>query len=404
MPNAPACVDIAKLRAWWSHKQGLDGTIAGKTAAEVLERSGWARSVGGVGPYLTLHARAGISREAADQAVAELAIHELPAARGCTYVVPAADFALALRVGQGFSDESTMKTARKLGVTDKEIEKLCGKITGALARRALDPEALRAEVGGAVRNLGEEGKKKGMITTLPVALGILQQQGEIRRIPVNGRLDQQRYRYMLWRPNPLAKFSLSREEAHAELALRYFRWIGPASPAGFQWFSGLGVKAAKDALAGLKLAPLAAGEAPMMLPEDRAALDSFRAPKEKQYRLVSPIDALVLLRRDLASHLDEADRTRRVVEDIAPVALGGLADLPSHGIFDRGRLVGLWEYDTDSGSIAWSSFAGKDKALAAAVSETERYVREQLGDARSYSLDSPKSRAGRIEALRRAAT
>ena len=60
--------------------------------------------MGGVGPYLTLFARAGVTREAADKAVAKLAIHELPAARGCTYVVPACDFALALRAGQGAGD------------------------------------------------------------------------------------------------------------------------------------------------------------------------------------------------------------------------------------------------------------------------------------------------------------
>ena len=62
----------------------------------MLERSGWSRSVGGCGPYLTLFARAGLSRADADAAVAKLQIHELPSARGCTYVVPSSDFALAL--------------------------------------------------------------------------------------------------------------------------------------------------------------------------------------------------------------------------------------------------------------------------------------------------------------------
>jgi hypothetical protein len=54
------------------------------SAAEVLEQAGWARSVGGVGPYLTLFARTGIGRQAADDAVARLEIHELPSARGYT--------------------------------------------------------------------------------------------------------------------------------------------------------------------------------------------------------------------------------------------------------------------------------------------------------------------------------
>lgn len=75
---------IHKLRAWWSHKQALDGRLSKASAAEVLAESGRARSIAGVNPYLTLFGRAGISREAADQAVAKLEIHELPAARGCT--------------------------------------------------------------------------------------------------------------------------------------------------------------------------------------------------------------------------------------------------------------------------------------------------------------------------------
>jgi len=68
----------------------------------VLNEAGWARSVGGANPYLTLFARAGLGRAAVDAAVAALEIHELPSARGCTYVVPAGDFALALTVGQAF--------------------------------------------------------------------------------------------------------------------------------------------------------------------------------------------------------------------------------------------------------------------------------------------------------------
>jgi hypothetical protein len=61
----------------------------------------------------------------------------------------------------------------------------------------------------------------------------------------------------------------------------------------------------------------------------------------------------------------------------------------------------LWEYDVDSGSIAWGTFGvKKTKSLAAAVEETEAFVRDQLGDARSFSLDSPKSRTKRIDSVR----
>ncbi|MFI6849022.1 hypothetical protein OG535_21450 [Kitasatospora sp. NBC_00085] len=39
-----------------------------------------------------------------------------------------------------------------------------------------------------------------------------------------------------------------------------------------------------------------------------------------------------------------------------------------------------------------------------AVARTEAFVRDQLGDARGFSLDSPTSRAPKIAALRAAAS
>lgn len=394
-------MDQSKIRAWYAHRQGLDGSLEGKSAAEVLGRTGWARSVGGTGPYLTLFSRAGLSREAVDASVAKLEIHELPSARGCTYVLPASDFALGLTVAHGFGDE--MKTAEKLGVTEKEIDKLCDAVIAALAKGPLDPEGLREACGRWVRNLGAPGQKKGLTTTLPVALGRLQSSGDIRRIPINGRLDQQRYKYTVWRPNPLRGFKLLAEEAYTQLARRYFSWIGPATIPEFQWFSGLGVKAAKAAAEPLQLEPLGARDDRLLLPEDRAKLETFTAPEDPHYVLVAGLDSISLLRRDLKGMLDSKDLDRHVFVDKDTKPLGGLADLPNHAILDRGRVVGLWEYDTSTNSIAWMAFVKKNKALLDAVARTEQFVREQLGDARSFSLDSPRSRAPRVEALRRAA-
>jgi hypothetical protein len=65
--------------------------------------------------------------------------------------------------------------------------------------------------------------------------------------------------------------------------------------------------------------------------------------------------------------------------------------------------VGLWQFDAEVGQVVWWTFDAADDALRAAVLATEEYLREQLGDARSFSLDSPKSRAPRITALRTAA-
>ncbi len=395
-------MSVEKLRAWWWRKQGLDGSLSGKRPAEVLEKAGWARSVAGIGPYLTLFSRAGIGREAADRAVAKLEIHELPAARGCTYVVPVSEFALALRVGQGFGVEAEMKVARKLGVKDAEIDKLKDKVVSAVGQAPLLPDEIRETVGSTARSLGAEGKKKGLTTTLPLALGALQAEGEIRRIPVDGRLDQQRYRYARWTPNPLKKLELSPEEAMTELARKYFRWIGPASVDEFRWFSGLGAAAAKKALEPLGLVAVADSGDRIALPEDAKAFRDFSPPKKPSYALVSSLDGLFHHRRELASHLEAADAKRKTLIGTEGRAGGALMDLPSHAIVDRGRLVGLWEYDMDRASIVWQSFVPVDAALEKAVKMTEGFVRDEVGDARSFSLDSPKSRIPRIEALRRA--
>ena len=385
-----------KLRAWWSHRQGLDGSLAGKNAAEVLAQTGWARSVGGSSPYLTLFARAGLRRGDVDTALEKIKIQELPGPRGCTYVVPASDFALALASGQPFSGDE-IKVAAKLGVTSAEIDKLRTAILKALAAGPMEPDELKAQVGNAARSLGAEGAKKGITTTLPVALGLLQAEGEIRRVSLDGRIDRQRYRYALWNPNPLTKWKKTAAQWFTELARQYFGWIAPAALAEFQWFSGLGVKAAKDAVAPLQLKTV--DRDLHLQPEDVEAFTRFEAPERPQYCLVGNLDGISHLRRDVQSLVAAEDQKRGFIGSKGP-----LVDLPNHAILDRGRVVGLWEFDPDSARIVWKSFVPRNREMEKAVHAMEAFIREDLGDARSFSLDSPARRAPRIEALRKAAS
>ncbi|MBI3722162.1 MAG: winged helix DNA-binding domain-containing protein, partial [Fimbriimonas ginsengisoli] len=198
------------LRAWWWAKQGLDGSLIGKTAREALLRAGWSRSVGGANPYMSVFARTGAPRASIDAEAGNLQIQELPSARGCTHVLPAEDFALGLGVAQGSGAETEIVNAKRfLGVTDEELGRLAEATLRALEAGPLDPKQIKDAVGGAARSLGEEGKKRGINSTLPLVLGRLQIEGSIRRVPIEGRLDRQRYRYALWRPNPLAGFGLS---------------------------------------------------------------------------------------------------------------------------------------------------------------------------------------------------
>jgi len=391
---------IEKLRAWWWHRQGLDDAAQFGSAGDVFAQTGWARSVGGCSPYLTLFSRVGMSREAADKAVANLEIHELPSARACTYIVPAQDYSLALRLAQE-TGSGDMRAAGKLGVTRKEIDGVCKAVIAALKKGPLTPDDIRQASGDAVRSLGPEGQKKGMSSTLPLALGELQRAGEIRRISTNGRLDNQRYLYGLWWPNPLSGSSLRESDLLPELARRFFEWIAPARLADFQAFAGTSQKGAKSAVEGLKLEPIA-DDAEFLLPASlRDRFEGFKMPEEASYRLVNGLDSLLLLRRDASILLDAADMEHPLMAS-ASRAGGVLAELPTPAIVDRGRVVGLWEYDPEKEEIAYAVFGKTNAALKKAVAETEEYVREQLGDARTFSLDSPKSRVPRIEALRKA--
>lgn len=387
-----------KLRAWWAHRQGLDGTLHGAAAATVLERTGWMRSVGGSAPYLGLFARARLDRETVDADVARLAIHELPSARGCTYVLPSADFELGLTVGAAAPAGELAAAEKYLGVTQAEIEQLCVTVADLLDGEPLSPAAIKEAAGPAVRNLGEAGRKRGTTTTLPLALGLLQARGDIRRVPINGRLDQQRYGYVRWTPSPRGGLS-DMDTARTELARRYFSWAAPASLKHFRWFSGFTAASAKKIAEQLELVSLDGTD--LLLPKEIADdFAAFTVPSEPSYALLAGIDGIHLLHREMPRLLADADVERPVPGGRAGETLGGQADPPSHVIVDRGRIAGLWEFDTETGKIVHRFFGDEDAALRETIARTEEFVRDQLGDARSFSLDSPKSRASRVADLR----
>lgn len=391
-------MDAAQLRGWAWHCQGLDGTLADCDPAMVLTQAGWARTVGGANPYATLWSRAGTGRQTAEDAVTELEIHELPSARGCTYLLPAADFPLGLQLARPAA-QAQLAVVGKLGVSQSEIEELGHAVTAELAAAdgPLDPKQLKDQLGDQVRNLGEAGKKKGVTTTLPTALGQLQVFGRIRRVPVGGRLDQQRYGYLPWEREPSG---LTDEAVRAELLRRYFDWTGGATVEQSRWFSAFTVAQTSAALAELELTDVGDG---LLVPSER--LPDFRAyelPTEPQYRLLAGIDALVLLRRNSSDLIDPQDAARVVPGDKAGIGLQ--PDLPDHPIVDRGRIVGLWQFDPEAGDIAAWVFAGEpDAALRAEIDRTATWIADELGDFRSFSLDSAKSRRPRIDALRAAA-
>ncbi len=151
----------------------------------------------------------------------------------------------------------------------------------------------------------------------------------------------------------------------------------------------------------LDLVPTEAGSDRLILAGELAAFRGFGVPDTPQYALVSGIDATNQHRRDVALLTDPAHATHPLLAAEGRGA-GFVVDLPDHAILDRGQLVGLWEFDTATQAIVWMTFVPPTDALREVVARTEAYVRDELGDARAFSLDSPKSREPRIAALRKA--
>lgn len=91
MPATPAprlTVDLAHARAFWYRQQGLEAPV-GETPHELVSRTGWVRTLGGIDAYLALWSRRpGLRRAAVDEALASRRLAVAPAVRGCIYLVP----------------------------------------------------------------------------------------------------------------------------------------------------------------------------------------------------------------------------------------------------------------------------------------------------------------------------
>lgn len=388
-----------KIRAYLAHRQGLLAFLT-KSNREVLSDVGWVRSVGGHNIYIALHSRNGSNKAQTDQDAKNHQIYEFASARGCTYFLPSDDFQVGIKAGQGFNDASAIRTAKtKLGFTDEDLIKLKSGIVNSLKNGALDTGGIKKELGDLVVNFGEAGKKVGQTTSLSLGLLSLQAEAQIRRVPKGWTLEAQSYEYELFPNAPVVDDSYSKDQCYTDLAQKYWNWIGIASLAHFQWFSGLGVGAAKKATDGLNLVPVE-GTDLFIHADNEADFRNFEVPKEPVYRLITALDSLFLLRREVESLFDPKDLAGTGENEKRGGGLVASNDLRNHAIVDRGRIVGLWEYETSSQSLVTALFVPMNEELESEIRRTEAFIRDELGDCRSFSLDSPKSRQATIDQLR----
>lgn len=398
-------LDLAHARAHWFVRQGLAGPIEG-TPADVVRRTGWVRTIGGVDVYLAFRSRmARFRRVALDAAVGDGRLRVSPAVRGCIYLVPEEDQALALRVAEQLTARRTARDWEKCGVEPAEIERAGEAIVEALAQGPLTTSQIRGELpDGAVRSLGEAGKKIGLSSTLPIALRNLEFAGRIERVPVDDRLDHEQY---VWRRPTVAPDLRALPEdlagLAAPLAERFFRFAGPATLDEFTTWSGL---SKRDAKAGIKACGLVtlritgyADEA-FAHPDDADAL-AAPAPVEGGVALLNFADNYVTLRATPAALADPAHAPRVANSwGRGQKPLSESSYLHCRAALDGDRLAGSWEWDPDAGAVVAEPFddlpPARAEALAAEAASLTAFLRDEVGHARSTSIDTEKAQRERL--------
>jgi len=214
----------------------------------------------------------------------------------------------------------------------------------------------RAELGAALRaaGLAPEGQRLGHL------LGHAELQGLICSGAPRGK---QATWALLAQRAPPAGAVLTRDEALAELARRYFRSRGPATAADFAWWSGLAPADARAGLAAIstELASQSIGgvtywrarQAPRVSPT--ALADAYLLPAFDEY---------LVAYRDRAAVLSAGDARR--------INAGGGLLAPT--VVVGGRVVGTWRRTLGRGlvTIAWSLFgklAPRDRTRIEAAAE-----------------------------------
>lgn len=393
---------LSQARLAWSRGHGLDARST-DPIDQILARTGWVRTLGGIDAVLSLAARKqGLTRDQVDAELAlDGAVKVVPAARNCIMLVPRADAPLALRLGGAGWLGRTRRDLAKLGHPEAEVHALGAAVRGVLADAggAMSTRALAMALPeGSIHRFGDPGKKVGMSTSLPTALRFLELDGHVERAPKTGSLDTQDYVWRTPAANVFAGATVPDADDPAGLCMAmarlYFRWAGPASLEDFVSWAGVGKRDAKAAIGALGLVQVAIEgvSAPAFVHPDM--VDPLRAgePGPGSLRALPHEDDLLSHRNPLAPLVDPAHH------QVSPRVWGRAGAVPlgqARGIFNRvlvldGELVGFWAYDPARSALIGGALDGP--RLAAEQIQDELGVAagiiSQFGHAKCISIDS----------------
>jgi hypothetical protein len=383
----------------------------------VVERTGWVRTLGGIDVYVSVRARRpGLRRAELDDAVTAGALHVLPAVRGCIYLVPERDRVLALGFAASLSRPRAERELEKVGVGRNEIEALAALVSDALAARPMTTTDLRKALPeGAVRSLGEAGKKQGISSPLPAVLRELEFEGRIERTLEAGRLDTERY---LWRAAPAAHqeeleaMAADPLERLTGVARHFFTTAGPNTVKELATWSGAGQRECNAVVERLPLVPVAiegTSDPAWVLESDVEALAAARepAPGELRFTFLPVGDNLGVVHGGSGMFVDQAHHEWPVQTwggGGKAVPLREARYLGHRFLLLGHRIVGFWEYDPETAEVVCFTFEPVPDPLAARLDEERAavaaFVQDELGHGRSFSLDTDEAMHERAQALR----
>lgn len=353
--------------------QGLCGAHPGDALAAVGQ-GGWLYQTGGGCAYLSLWARVPVLRRAAvDAAVAEGRLAITGSVRGCTMLVPAEELPLARAAGSAALQALIASLHQRAGLDLEGLRALADRLAAALDDVGSSPEALRARVPEP-QALGDEGRKLGYVSTLPLALRMLELEGRARRVPASGRLDEERYRWRPDQPSPV-------HEPEIALTRAFQRWAGLANREDLAAWAGWTRR-----------------EAARLLERSGALPDLAPETTERPIYLPFRDNAL-----SLGASLEGWVRPEHAEVPVLawsgkPAPLGAQRSLHHHAVLWRGALAGIWEFDGQQVQTGW--FGDVPPGADAVADALGSWIREELGVLRIYAQDGERQRSARLAVVR----
>lgn len=377
-----------------------------RSLSQLVRATGLHRTLGGVDVYLALRARMPSFRaEDLHAALLDGTLTVGPTVRGCIYLGLGQDRALMLGTAALLARSRVEKELEKVKVPKAEVRRLGERVVHALAHAGpLSTDALRKALpAGAVRSLGEAGKKLGLSSTLPPTLRLLEFDGRLRRVPENGRVDVERYLWQVAEPFE----ELPREVLLKTLAQRFYNWAGIATIDAFAEWSGLGKREARAAVDALDLSSWDCGGEGCL--GDGSVVHPAMEQRSDVVALLPFEDNLVAFAQGLAPWFDTQHHDLALPNwgRAGTLSIGESRYASLRPILAEERFVGFWEFDPERQTIEVGLLEKVEKKTRARIDEaaedTASFLRGSFDHARSVSLDRPEDLKQRVKRVKKLA-